>query len=172
MLDSAAMQLDLTKIMVTLKSIISTKIENITDKSKKQKKEIFATQNSVLINLSELVQKRGDIINQFAKENIITKSEKFFDAPKKITESITKEKFEKESDRSIPNWVKVFEERFNLIKQITNKNKNFVTKINNKRYTLKDANTLVNKIAKKKIGKNKAISFYNNLVKKAEQNSE
>ena len=42
MLDSAAMQLDLTKIMVTLKSIISTKIENITDKSKKQKKEIFA----------------------------------------------------------------------------------------------------------------------------------
>ena len=97
-LDSSAMQLDLTKIMLTLKSIISKKIENITDKSEKQKKEIFAASNSVLTNLSQLVKKRSHIINQFTKRNIITKSEKFFDAPKKITESVTEEKSKKESD--------------------------------------------------------------------------
>ena len=33
-LDSSTIQLDLTKIMFTLKSIISKKIKNITDKSK------------------------------------------------------------------------------------------------------------------------------------------
>ena len=159
MLDSAAMQLDLTKIMVTLKSIISTKIENITDKSKKQKKEIFATQNSVLINLSELVQKRGDIINQFAKGNIITKSEKFFDAPKKITESVTEEKSKKESDWSIPIWVKVSEERFNLIKKIIIENKNLGTTINNERYTLNDVNDLVDKIAKKRLASIRPLIF-------------
>ena len=66
------------------------------------------------------------------------------------------------------------EKRFNLIKEIINKNTNLGTTINNKRYTLKDANNLVDKIAKKKkkIGKNKAINVYNNLVKKAEQTSE
>ena len=116
------------------------------------------------------LKKRGDIINQFNKGNIITKSEKFFDAPEKITESVTEEKSKKESDRSIPIWVKVSVERFNLIKKIINENKDLGTTINNKRYTLKDTNELVNKIAKKKIGKNKAINFYNNnLVKKAEQ---
>ena len=62
------------------------------------------------------------------------------------------------------------EERFNLIKQIINKNKNLGTTINNRQYTLKDANDLVDKIARKKIGKNKAINFDNNkLVEKAEQ---
>ena len=78
-----------------MKNIISEKIKNITDKSKKQKKEIFAAPNSVLTNLSELVKKRNDIINQFTKRNIITKSEQFFDAYKKITDSITEEKFKK-----------------------------------------------------------------------------
>ena len=60
-LDSSAMQLDLTKIMLSLKSIISKKIKNITEKSEKQNKEIFATPNSVLINLSELVKKEEAI---------------------------------------------------------------------------------------------------------------
>ena len=64
------------------------------------------------------------------------------------------------------------EERFDSIKQIINENKDLGTTINFKRYTLIDANDLVNKIAKKKIGKNEAINFYNNLVKKAEQISE
>ena len=44
--------------------------------------------------------------------------------------------------------------------------------INNKRYTLNDANKLVNKIAEQKIGKNNAIKEYNNLVNKAEQIAE
>ena len=65
-----------------------------------------------------MVKKRGDIINQFAKGKIITNSEKKIYAPKKITESVTEEKLEKESDWSIPNWVKVSKERFNLITKI------------------------------------------------------
>ena len=95
---TASMEVDLTKMIYSLKNIISKKIENITDKSEKQKKEIFAASNSVLTNLSQLVKKRSHIINQFTKRNIITKSEKFFDAPKKITESVTEEKSKKESD--------------------------------------------------------------------------
>ena len=71
-LDSSAMQLDLTRIM----KILQTKAKN------KKKKEIFAAPSSVLSNLSELFKKRGDIINQFAKGKIIN-------APKKITESVT-----------------------------------------------------------------------------------
>ena len=99
--------------------------------------------------MSELVEKRKDVFTQFSKGNIITKSDKFFDAPKKITESVTEQKSEEKSDQSIPNWVKVSEERFNSIRQIINKNKDFGTITNYKRYTLKDANDLVNKIAKK-----------------------
>ena len=45
--------------------------------------------------------------------------------------------------------MKVSKERFNLIKQIINKNKDLGTTINSRRYTLKDANDLVDKIAKK-----------------------
>ena len=37
------------------------------------------------------------------------------------------EKSGKKSDRSIPNWVKVSEKRFNLTKQIINKNKDLGT---------------------------------------------
>ena len=58
-------------------------------------------------------------------------------------------KSKKESDQSIPIWVKVLEERFNSIKQIINKNKNLGAAIDGKRYTLIDANDLANKIAKK-----------------------
>ena len=42
----------------------------------------------------------------------------------------------------------------------------------NKKYTLDDANELVNKIAEQKIGKNNAIKEYNSLVNKAEQITE
>ena len=84
----------------------------------------------------------------------------------------TKQKSKKKSDQLSPNWVKVSEEKFNLIKQIFNENKSLGTTINNKRYTLNDANDLVNKIAQKKIGKNNAIKFYNKLVEKAKQISE
>ena len=81
----------------------------------------------------------------------------------------TKQKSKKESDQLILNWAKVTEEKLNLIKQIINENKSLGTTMNNKRYTLNDANDLVNKIAKKKIGKNNAIKFYNKLVQKAKQ---
>ena len=64
------------------------------------------------------------------------------------------------------------EERFNLIKKIINENKNLGTTINNEKYTLKDANDLVDKIAIKKTGKNNTIKFYNKLVEKTEQISE
>ena len=43
--------------------------------------------------------------------------------------------------------MQVSEERFNFIKLKINKNKNLVTMINNERYTLNDANKLINKIA-------------------------
>ena len=44
--------------------------------------------------------------------------------------------------------------------------------IDNKKYTLNDANKLVNKIAEQKIGKSNTIKTYNNLVNKAEQIAE
>ena len=65
--DSSAMQIYLAKVTSKLQTTISEKIENVPDKSEKQKKEIFATQSSVLTNLSELIEKRNDIINQFRK---------------------------------------------------------------------------------------------------------
>ena len=46
-------------------------------------------------------------------------------------------------------------------------NKDSATMIDNKRYTLNDANEFVNKIVEQKIGKNNAIKVYNNLVDKA-----
>ena len=49
-------------------------------------------------------------------------------------------------------------------------NKDLVTMIDSKIYTLNDANELVNKIAKQKIGKNNAIKTYNNLVDNAKKN--
>ena len=44
--------------------------------------------------------------------------------------------------------------------------------IGNKRYTLNDANELVNKIAEQEISKNNTIKEYNDLVNKAEQIAE
>ena len=65
--------------------------------------------------------------------------------------------------------MQVPKDRFDFIKLKINKNKDLATMINNKRYTLNDANKLVNKIAEQKIGKNNAIKEYSNLVNKAEQ---
>ena len=64
------------------------------------------------------------------------------------------------------------EDRFNFIKLKISGKKDLVTMIDNKKYTLNDANELVNKIAKQKIGKINAIKAYNNLVKKAEEIAE
>ena len=51
------------------------------------------------------------------------------------------------------------EEKFNLIKQVINKNKDLGTIINNKRYTLNDANDLVTKIAKKRLVRIRPLIF-------------
>ena len=63
-------------------------------------------------------------------------------------------------------------DRFDFIKLKINRNKYLVTIINNERYTLNEANELVNKIAEQKVGKNNAIKGYNNLVNKAERIAE
>ena len=87
---------------------------------------------------------------------MISKDEKFYDVPKKSKESIS-EKSEQKSDQSVPKWVEVSEERFDFIKLKINSNKDLATMTDNKRYTLNDANRLVNKIAEQKIGKNNFI---------------
>ena len=68
--------------------------------------------------------------------------------------------------------MQVSEDRFNFIKLKINEKKDLATMIGNKRYMLNDVNELVNKTAKQKIGKNNAITAYNNLVNKAEQIAE
>ena len=103
-----------------------------------------------------LLEKRNGLIEQFSKNNIISKDEKFYDAPKKSEESIS-EKSEQKFDQSIPKWVQVLEDRFNFIKLKININKNLVTMINNQRYILNDINELVNKITKKKMAKIKPL---------------
>ena len=121
-----------------------------------EKKKIIAEQESVFNNGKVLLEKRGKLIEQFAKNNIISKDEKFYDAPKKSEESIS-EKSEQKFDQSIPKWVQVLEDRFNFIKLKININKNLVTMINNQRYILNDINELVNKITKKKMSKIKPL---------------
>ena len=68
--------------------------------------------------------------------------------------------------------MQVSEDSFNFIKLKINKNKNLATTIDKDevktRYSLNDANELVNKIAMKKNGKNSAIKKYNSLVDRAE----
>ena len=97
--------------------------------------------------------------------------QKVYDAPKKSEESVS-EKLEQKSDQSIPKWVQVSKDKFDSIRLEINTNKNLATMINNKRYTLSDANESINKIAGKKFGKNNAIKEYNDLVNKAEQIAE
>ena len=50
--------------------------------------------------------------------------------------------------------------------------KDLATMIDNKRYTLNDANELVNKLVKQQIGKNNPIKAYNALVNKVEKIAE
>ena len=144
---------------------------DITDQSEEKKKTIFAKQENVLSNAEMLLLKRGELIEQFSKSNIISKDDKFFNDPKKSEESIS-EKLEQESDQSIPKWVLVSKDRFDFIKLKISKNKDLVTMINNKRYTLNDVNKLINKKAEQKIGKYNAIKEYDDLVNKAKQIAE
>ena len=118
-----------------------------------------------------LLKKREELIKQFSNNNIISKHEKFYDAPKKSEES-TSEKSEQKFCQLIPKWVQVPKDRFDSIKFKINKNKGLATMINNKRQTLNDENKLVNEIPEQKIGKNNPIKEYNDLVNKAEQIAE
>ena len=67
---------------------------DIADQSEEEKKKIFAEQENVLSNAEMLLIKRGELIDQSLKNDIISKGEKFYDAPKKSEESIL-EKSEK-----------------------------------------------------------------------------
>ena len=84
-----------------------------------------------------LLIKRRESIDQFAKNNIISRGEKFYDAPKRSEESIP-EKSEQKSDQLIPKWLQVPKDRFNFIKLKINTNKDLTTMIDNQRYTLND----------------------------------
>ena len=154
------------------KAIIVLSIKtDITDQSQEQKKKLFAEQENVLSNAAMLLTKRGDLIDQFSKNNIISRDEKYYDAPKKGEESIL-EKLERKSDQSISKWVQVSKGRFDFINLNINKNKKLSTVTDKKNYTLNDVNELINKIPEKKIGKNNAIKEYNGFVNKAEQIAE
>ena len=164
-------QSDFLKAIAVLKIIISNLKTEITDQSEESKKKIFAEQENVLSNAEMLLIKRGELVKQFANNNIISKNEKLYDVPKKGEESIS-EKLDQKSDQSIPKRVQVSKDRFDFIKLKINTNKDLATMIDNKKYTLNDANKLVNKIAEQKIGKSNTIKTYNNLVNKAEQIAE
>ena len=168
MTTSAKDQIMFLEAINALKTIISSMKTDIKDQSEEEKKKIFAKQENVLSNAEMLLVKRGELIEQFLKNNIISKDEKFYDAPKKSEESIS-EKSEQKSDQSIPIWVQVSKERFDFIKLKINTNKGLATMIDNKRYILNNVNELVNKIAEQEIGENNAIKEYSDLVNKAEQ---
>ena len=72
----------------------------IKDQNEEEKKKTLAKQEDVLRNAEMLLKKRGELIEQFTKNNIISKDEKFDDAPKKSEESIS-EKLEQKSEQSI-----------------------------------------------------------------------
>ena len=108
-------QIDLFKAITVLRITISNMKTDSADQSEEEKKKIFAEQENVLSNAEMLLKKRGELIDQFFKNNIISKDEKFYDAPKKSEKSIP-EKSEQKYDQSIPKWVQVSKDRFNFIK--------------------------------------------------------
>ena len=67
---------------------------------KKKKRKFFAKQENILSNAQMLLTKRGELIKQFVDNNIVSRGEKLYDAPKKRKESIS-EKSEQKSDQSI-----------------------------------------------------------------------
>ena len=83
-----------------------------------------------------LLTKRGDLIDQFSKNSIISRDEKYYDDPKKGEESIL-EKLEQNSDQSISKWVQVSKDRFVFINLNINKNKKLSTMIDKKKLCTK-----------------------------------
>ena len=74
---SAKTQIDFSKAITTLKIIISNLKTDITDQSEEQKKKFFAKQENVLSNAEMLLKKRGELIDQFWKNNIISMGKNF-----------------------------------------------------------------------------------------------
>ena len=119
------------------KAIIVLSIKtDVTDQSQEQKKKLFAEQENVLSNAEMLLTKRGDLIDQFSKNSIISRDEKYYDDPKKGEESIL-EKLEQNSDQSISKWVQVSKDRFVFINLNINKNKKLSTMIDKKKLCTK-----------------------------------
>ena len=58
-----------------------------------------------------LLIQRGELIKQFVNKNIISRDEKFNNAPKKNEESIP-EKSGQKSDQSIPKWAQVSKDQY------------------------------------------------------------
>ena len=83
MTTSAKDQIMFLEAINTLKAIISSMKTDIKDQSEEEKKKIFAKQENVFSNAEILRIKRGELIEHFLKNNIISKDEKFYDAPKK-----------------------------------------------------------------------------------------
>ena len=86
--------------ITVLKEIISSMKTDIIDQSEEEKKKIFAKQENILSNAQMLLTKRGELIKQFVDNNIVSRGEKLYDAPKKRKERIS-EKSEQKSDQSI-----------------------------------------------------------------------
>ena len=97
-------QIDFFKAITVLRITISNMKTDSADQSEEEKKKIFAEQENVLSNAEMLLKKRGELIDQFSKNNIISMGEKFYDAPKKSEESISEksEESEQKYDQSIP----------------------------------------------------------------------
>ena len=82
-------QLDLAKV-ITILEIVITNIKKWRYRSKwrRKKKEIIAEQESVLNKVKVLFQKRERLIEQFGKNNIISKDKKYYYVLEKSEESI------------------------------------------------------------------------------------
>ena len=91
-------QIQFFKVITELKKIILSMKTDIADQSEEEKTKIFAKKGNVFSNVEILLEKRNNLIDQFSKNNIISMGEKFYDAPKKSEESISK-KSEQKSDK-------------------------------------------------------------------------
>ena len=69
--------------ITVLKEIISSMKTDIIDQSEEEKKKIFAKQENILSNAQMLLTKRGELIKQFVDNNIVSRGEKLYDAPKR-----------------------------------------------------------------------------------------
>ena len=111
-----------------------------------------------------LLEKRTEIIEQFTKNNIISRGENFFAAPKKILKSTPKK-----PEDSAFEPLKVSKDKLDNIKLKTFRNKNLSTTIGKERYVLSDVNDLVNKTESKSISRDGAINSYDNIEEKGKK---